>query len=101
MIGFLLGFMPGGSQQYGYVHLVGIHPQYRRRGVAKALYDEFERRARMHGATRIRCITTPGNEGSVLFHGALGYRVETVPDYAGPGRDRVVFTKELRATHGD
>ncbi len=95
MIGFLLGFMTDRQPRIGYVHLLGIHPQFRLRGVARALYEDFERRAHAHGASRIKCITTQGNEGSVHFHEAMGYRAESVPDYAGPGRDRVVFTKEL------
>src|SRR5438045_1702131 len=37
MVGFLLGFVTERQPRIGYVHLVGIHPQYRRRGVAKAL----------------------------------------------------------------
>ena len=42
MIGFLLGFIvpeTQGAGRTGYVHLVGIHPEYRRRGVGRLLYD--------------------------------------------------------------
>jgi signal transduction histidine kinase len=46
-------------------------------------------------ALRMKAITTPGNQGSLEFHRALGYRVEMVPNYAGPGRDRYVFAREL------
>ena len=51
MIGFLLGFVAPGTRRIapagdesvrtGYVHLVGIHPDYRRRGVGRLLYDRF------------------------------------------------------------
>jgi hypothetical protein len=44
---------------------------------------------------RLKAITTPGNQGSVEFHKALGYSVELVPDYAGPNRARHVFVREL------
>ena len=80
----------------GYIHLVGIDPEARRRGVGRALYEEFARRASALGCTRLKAITTPGNQGSVDFHRALGYTVEQVQDYAGPGRARYVFT---RASH--
>ena len=46
LVGFLLGFVAPGPPKTGYVHLVGIHPDYRRRGVGKVLYQTFEEDAR-------------------------------------------------------
>lgn len=93
--GFLLGFLAPTQPPVAYVHLVGIHPDHRRRGVGKDLYEHFTRRARAAGAERIKAITTVGNEGSIRFHEALGFTVREDPDYAGAGRSRVVFTKDL------
>jgi GNAT superfamily N-acetyltransferase len=105
MIGFLLGFVAPGTSRVpqagkepvrtGYVHLVGIHPDYRRRGVGRLLYDRFIDECRAARCVRMKAITTPGNEGSIRFHVALGWKVQEVDDYAGPGRRRVVFTKQL------
>lgn len=104
MIGFLLGFLvaptsPSGTadtaERTGYVHLVGIHPDHRRRGVGRLLYDRFTEGCRTARCTRMKAITTPGYEGSIRFHVALGWTVEDIEDYAGPGRRRVVFTKPL------
>jgi len=97
LVGFLFGIIapdtPEGS--VGYVHLVGIHPDYRRRGVARLLYTAFEADCKGQGAHRMKAITTLGNEGSVRFHVALGWSSTEVEDYAGPGRQRIVFTKDL------
>lgn len=97
MIGFLLGFpVPSANgQRTGYVHLVGIHPEYRRRGVGRLLYDRFVKECADAGCVRMKAITTPGNEGSIRFHVALGWHVQEIDDYAGPGRRRIVFTKQL------
>jgi GNAT superfamily N-acetyltransferase len=105
MIGFLLGFLSPGPEtaesaaakggRTGYVHLVGIHPDYRRRGVGRLLYDRFTQECREASCLRMKAITTPGNEGSIRFHLALGWAVHEVDDYAGPGRRRIVFTKRL------
>jgi ribosomal protein S18 acetylase RimI-like enzyme len=92
MVGFLLGFLAGESPKVGYIHLVGIDPAYRRKGVGKALYAEFILQAKRHGASRIKAITTPNNVGSIAFHDALGFKGEALEDYAGPNRTRVVFT---------
>jgi ribosomal protein S18 acetylase RimI-like enzyme len=97
LIGFLLGFIvaANASERTGYVHLVGIHPEYRRRGVGRLLYDRFTEESRSAECVRMKAITTPGNEGSIRFHVALGWNVQEVDDYAGPGRRRIVFTKPL------
>ncbi len=96
MIGFLLGFViPSKSGAVGYVHLCGIHPDYRRRGVGRVLYQHFSQACVAAGCTRLKAITTHGNEGSIRFHIALGWRAKEVDDYAGPGRKRIVFTREL------
>lgn len=95
MAGFLLGFLTGGPDPMAYVHLVGIDPEYRRRGVGRALYLEFMRKVRDAGARRIKAITTPNNLGSIAFHRSLGFEGEQVDDYAGKGRQRVVFLRTL------
>lgn len=110
LVGFLLGFTcSGGSSgtsgtsgtphgedtRVGYVHLVGIHPDYRRRGVGKLLYASFEADCRRENLDRIKAVTTLGNEASIRFHQALGWTMTEVEDYAGPGRMRVVFTRSL------
>jgi GNAT superfamily N-acetyltransferase len=96
IVGFLFGFIaPDGP--VGYVHIVGIHPDYRRRGVARLLYTAFEADCCDAGCRLLKAITTLGNEGSVRFHDALGWSKAEVEDYAGPGRQRIVFTKELSA----
>lgn len=101
LIGFLLGFVAVSSPQAGtptktgYVHLVGIHPDHRRRGVGRRLYEDFTRLCREVGCLRMKAITTLGNEGSLRFHEAVGWRVQELDDYAGQGRKRIVFTKDL------
>lgn len=94
LVGFLLGFITPDAA-VGYVHLVGIHPDFRRRGVAALLYRAFEEDCRRHGCSLLKAITTPSNEGSVRFHQALGWSVQDVENYAGPDRTRIVFTKSL------
>ncbi|MFO0551400.1 MAG: GNAT family N-acetyltransferase [Polyangiaceae bacterium] len=114
MVGFLLGFVVdphvlglhgvsltgppssrGGGARIGYIHLVGIDPDYRRRGVARALYAAFEEACTDARCVAIKAIAPHGNEGSVRFHTALGFTASNVDDYAGPGRSRMVFLKQL------
>lgn len=95
MIGFLLGFIAHQPVRTGYVHLVGIHPDSRRRGVGRVLYAEFTERCRKAECERMKAITTLGNEGSIRFHEAVGWETETIDDYAGRDRKRLVFTKVL------
>jgi GNAT superfamily N-acetyltransferase len=105
-VGFLFGFVtasfgsataasPPVGSRVGYVHLVGIDPDHRRKGVARLLYSVFESDCRAAGCVGLKAITTAGNDGSVRFHQALGWTVTEVEGYAGPGRTRFVFEKSL------
>lgn len=93
VVGFLFGFIA--PNQTGYVHLVGIDPEFRRKHVGTHLYRGFERACLEAGCSKLKAITNPGNDGSVRFHEALGWDAKEIADYAGPGRTRIVFTKSL------
>ena len=94
LVGYLFGFVVPESG-VGYVHLIGVRTGYRRHGLATRLWGEFEHLARARGATSLKAITTPANEMSIGFHRSMGMAVERVADYAGPGQDRIVFTRPL------
>lgn len=98
VVGFLFGFVTPdepSKEKTGYVHLVGIHPDQRRKGVGQRLYDSFSELCRARGVTRLKAIAAVGDEGAVRFHVALGFDAEEVAGYAGPGRSRMVFTRAL------
>jgi GNAT superfamily N-acetyltransferase len=99
MVGFLLGFVAHEPKKTGYVHLVGIHPDFRRRGVGRLLYARFIDECAQAGCDRMKAITTLGNEGSIAFHLAVGWDTQEIDDYAGEGRKRLVFTKTLVGKH--
>ena len=91
--GYLFGFVtPGGL---GYVHLVATRDDARGTGLGTRLYAAFTDAARALGARRLKAITSVTNTGSVAFHRSLGFTVRVVEDYDGPGRARVVFTRDL------
>lgn len=94
VVGFLLGLSVP-SRATAYVHLVGIDPKYRRNGVGKQLYQHFCESCKKDGLERIKAIGMVGHEASQRFHTALGFEASEVPDYAGPGRARMVYTKNL------
>ena len=59
------------------------------------------------GARRVSAVTWPGNQISVRFHTAMGFRPDdgpgtqnlygtvSYPDYDGDGEDRVLFVRDL------
>src|SRR3954453_4941619 len=67
---FLVGFM---AVPVGYVHFVGVRPDLRGRGLARALYDDFARRATAAGCTELRAVTAPANLPSREFHVSMGF----------------------------
>ncbi|MFI6702158.1 GNAT family N-acetyltransferase [Streptomyces sp. NPDC050509] len=91
--GYLFGFVtPTGT---GYTHLVAVRDDARGTGLGRRLYAAFAEAARGQGADRLKAVTSVGKTGSVAFHRRLGFAVETVDDYNGPGQPMAVFHRDL------
>lgn len=98
LAGFLVGFMSPSRPREAYIHFAGVSPDHRRAGLARQLYARFFELARADGRDLVRAITPPRNEVSIAFHSSLGFTVTgPVPDYHGPGADRVLFERRLDA----
>jgi ribosomal protein S18 acetylase RimI-like enzyme len=94
VVAYLFGFVVE-AQRLAYASLIGVRKEYRRRGLAYRLYDLFIEYARTRGCTKLRAVTTPSNQASIRFHTELGMTAHEVKDYAGRGKDRVVFEKAI------
>jgi pimeloyl-ACP methyl ester carboxylesterase/predicted GNAT superfamily acetyltransferase len=93
---FLVGFMSQSRPGVGYIHFVGVHPEHRQAGLGRALYQRFFEVARARGAHEVHCITSPVNTSSIAYHIRMGFRPsEPIPDYDGPGDDRMAFKKTI------
>ena len=96
LVGFVCGFLSQTKDDEAYIHFVGVTPDKRGEGLGRTLYERFLTEVRANGRTVVRCVTSPVNRASVEFHQALGFEVErVVPDYDGPGEDRVLLVKRL------
>ena len=88
------------EKRLGYVHVVAVRDDQRGNGHGRRLYDAFCELAAAKGCTGIKAITTPSNAASIAFHEAIGMRSHEIPDYSGPGRPRVIFSRDLQAAAG-
>jgi L-amino acid N-acyltransferase YncA len=95
--GVLLGYLLGAvtTHELAYVQLIATRTDQRGRGLGRLLYESFLSNARRRGAQRVEAITATTNTGSVAFHERLGFTADVVPDYAGPGQPRVLFSLSL------
>ncbi len=93
LAGYLLGAARAGG--VAYVNSVATRDFHRGRGVGRLLYEAFLGTCRERGVTRVEAITGVDNVGSRAFHARLGFDEQVVPDYAGPGLDRVLFRLAL------
>ena len=92
LIGFVCGFLSQTHDDEAYVHFVGVDPDFRGAGIARALYERFFAAARDAGRSVVRCVTSPSNARSVQFHTRLGFEVERVDEnYDGQGESRVLM----------
>jgi predicted GNAT superfamily acetyltransferase len=105
LVGFLVGFYSQTDQETGYIHFVGVHPEYRKLGVARMLYGKFFDACRGQGRAIVKSCTSPVNKLSVMFHQAMGFEIESgdsvidgIPvttDYLGENDSKVLFKKIL------
>jgi len=107
IVGFLIGFLSQTFQNEAYIHFAGVHPDYRKMGLGRTLYDQFFEVAKNFGRTVVRCVTSPINKESIAFHLRMGFNIETseaivegisvARNYDGQDGDRVLFFKTLNA----
>ena len=96
LAGFLVGFLSQSEPDAAYVHFVGVSPAERGTGLGRELYERFFALARERGRTRVSCVTSAANAGSLAFHRSLGFAAsDSQPGYDGPGEDRVVLTRRI------
>jgi len=103
MIGFLIGFVSPALKNEAYVHFMGVHPDFRKKGIGTQLYERFFEICRKHSRHIIRACTSPVNRGSVDFHKRIGFQLEpgddeidglpVTSDYNRPGDHKVQFKK--------
>ena len=105
IVGFLIGFLSQTFPNEAYVHFLGVHPNFRKQGIARKLYERFFEAVQGRGRNVVRLVTAPVNKESIVFHRHIGFQMESqetqiegIPvyqNYDGPGNDRVLFVKQL------
>jgi ribosomal protein S18 acetylase RimI-like enzyme len=103
IVGFVTGFVSQTFPEEAYIHSLGVHPAFRKQGVARALYEKFFAAVETLGCRIVRCVTSPANKNSIAFHRRMGFSVNdsgkivdgipVVEGYDGSGEDRVLFSK--------
>lgn len=106
IVGFVISFVSQALHHEGYIHFLGVHPDFRRHGLARRLYNRVFKGMLDVGCQVVRCVTSPVNKSSIAFHLNMGFKPENagtlidgIPvfkNYDGPGEDRVLFSKVLK-----
>ena len=108
MIGFLIGFLSPALKlkNEAYVHFMGVHPDFRKKGIGKTLYERFFEICRTHDRMVVRACTSPVNRSSIQFHERIGFQLDpgddeidgfpVTRDYNRPGDHKVRFTKIIK-----
>lgn len=105
ILGFLIGFISQTYLEQGYIHFSGIHPEHRRSGIGRQLYDKFFETIKEKGCKTVHLVTSPTNKNSIAYHTKMGFEMEKNDiskdgvwvhgEYDGPHEDRVVFIKRV------
>jgi ribosomal protein S18 acetylase RimI-like enzyme len=110
--GFLLGFISPDRQDEAVIHLIGVDPRQRRRGLGRTLVDAFLREAERRGCRLATTVAWPDEPIAIAFFRALRfepddgpgtqrlYGVPAYPSWDGPGEDRTVLRRSIRPVPG-
>ena len=106
-IAFLIGFLSPDRPAEGYIHFVGVHPDFRKTGIGKVLYNRFFKMCKENNRDTVRSCTSPVNKGSIEFHKKIGFEIsegnaeiegiQITLDYNGPNDPKVLFEINIRA----
>ena len=91
--GYLLGVVS--ADRLGIVHAVAVHPRWRGRGVATQLVERFAALATSVGARAVQAVALPGDAAARSLARRFAAHEAASPAHAGPGADRVLFTRSL------
>jgi ribosomal protein S18 acetylase RimI-like enzyme len=106
-IGFAIGFVSPDRPRVGYLHLVGVAPGRRRRGIGRDLVEDVVARLADRGARTITTIAWPGDPIALAFLRSVRFEVDdgpgTRPLYGVPARtdwdhdgdDEAVLTRSI------
>jgi predicted GNAT superfamily acetyltransferase len=102
---FLIGFLSQSRNDEGYIHFVGVNPEFRGMGIGTYLYNRFYEICIVKGRKTVRSCTSPVNKGSIVFHAKMGFEIEkgnaeidgvqVTLDYNKPNDDKVLFRRLL------
>jgi len=101
LIAFLIGFLSPSKSKEGYIHFVGVHPDYRGNGIGRFLYERFFEICNENGRNIVKACTSPVNKGSIVFHKKMGFEisegdakidgVQVTLNYNKPNDSKVLF----------
>ena len=105
LVGFLVGFLSQTDSKEGYIHFVGVHPDMRKIGLGRNLYQKFFEVCLLHSRSIVRSCTSPVNKLSIGFHQHIGFTIEpgdsevdgvfVTMNYLLENYPMVLFKKEL------
>ena len=94
VIGYAGVFAPGGAEAD--ILTVGVIPQHRGQGIARALMARITQWAIAQGSSAMMLEVKTDNAAAIGLYESLGYsKVNTRKDYFGSGLDALVMRKEL------
>lgn len=106
-LGILLGFTSPDHPDEAVIQRVAVDPEFRRRGIGRALVGRFAVDRTHAGASRLTAACRPDDRRALAFFGALGftpnagpgsrklYGVPAFENWDGPGEDRALLERAI------
>ena len=93
LIGYLLGFISQTEPICGYIHMIGVNKNYRRKRIGTTLINYFEEIVASKGAKFIYLTTNLENVGAIEFYKEIGFN--DINKIYKVGSERLEFWRKI------
>ena len=71
-----MGYLSQTNKDEAFINWIGVHPNYRKKGIARMLYERFFEVARIYERSLVTSSTALVNKDSMGWHRHMGFNVE-------------------------
>lgn len=93
IIGILLGLFDQAEKKSGFIHELGVAVEYRKKGIASSLIDEFEKSVKILGGNKIFLTTFHTNQTAIKFYEKIGFKSHGI--ILKVDQERIEFSREI------
>ena len=101
LVGLAAGYLSRLENNWAYLAVVGVRPEFQRRGIARRLVQEFIGLCQEKRVSGLHLYTDSTNVGAIRMYEGMGFEVEAAHHEVGDGQQEIDFRFDDALTTAD